>query len=150
MHLQRLMHVDNSTWQTWVSLAEHAGLFLFQFSCVTNNRKNKTSALELWQVLAETGSSDLEDTLGGAVPFEAWVRYGSAGPATASSQASAHPGADPDGAGSPTGPATPAAGGGSGAPWDFAQAAATLAPAEMVLQCARQVSAAALGQHIGV
>ena len=97
-----------------------------------------------WQALAETGDSDMEDALGGAAPFEAWVRYGSASPAAAASQASAHP---EDGGGSPTGPVTPTPGGGGGAPWDIAQAATTLAPAELVLQCAlQQVSAIPPGQ----
>ena len=100
------------------------------------------------QALAELGSSDLEDTLGGAAPLEAWVRYGSAGPPAASGQAATHPDDDLDGPMSPTGPVTPtASGGGGGELWDVGQAAAALAPAELVLLCARQqVSAGAAGR----
>ena len=96
------------------------------------------------------GSSDLEDTLGGTAPFEAWVRHGSTGPAAASGQAPARPAAEQDDPRSPPGPVTPTPGGGSGAGnalWDVEQAAAALAPAELVLLCARQqVSAGAAGQ----
>lgn len=140
VYLHMLIDVDSNTCQA--SFIKHAGFFH------SPDLWSGKAAPVRWQALAEAGSSDMEDTLGGSAPFEAWVRYGFASPpAAASGQAAAHPDADLEGPRSPTGPDTPTPGGGGGAPWDFAQAAAELAPAELVLLCARhQVSAGAAGQ----
>ena len=136
----------------WQALAEVGCSDLEDTIACTSYLTPQTPGLEKaarvrWQALAEVGSSDLEDTLGGVAPLEAWVRYGSAGHPAASDQAPAHPAADLDDPRSPPGPATPTASGGVEPLWDVEQAAATLAPAELVLLCARQqVSAAAAGQ----